>query len=98
GAARSGALPDIPVVGGFLPGYEASAWYGVCAPRNTSAEIVDELNREINAGLADAKLKARLAELTYCPFAASPPEFVKHIAEHAEKWARVVKAANLKPE
>jgi tripartite-type tricarboxylate transporter receptor subunit TctC len=98
GAARSGALPDIPVVGDFLPGYEASAWYGVCAPRNTSAEIVDELNREINAGLADAKLKARLAELGSFPFAASPSEFGKHLAEQTEKWARVVKAANLKPE
>ena len=81
-----------------LPGYEASAWYGVCAPRSTSAEIVDELNREINASLADAKLKARLAELGSFPFVASPSEFGKHLAEQTEKWARVVKAANLKPE
>jgi tripartite-type tricarboxylate transporter receptor subunit TctC len=98
GAARSGALPDIPIVGDFLPGYEASAWYGVCAPRSTSAEIVDELNREINAGLADAKLKARLAELGSFPFVASPSEFGKHLAEQTEKWGRVVKTANLKPE
>jgi tripartite-type tricarboxylate transporter receptor subunit TctC len=98
GVARSGALPDISIVGDFLPGYEASAWYGVCAPRHTSAEIVDELNREINAGLTNPKLKARLAELGSIPFVASPSEFRKHLAEQTEKWARVVKAANLKPE
>jgi len=98
GAARSGALPDIPIVGDFLPGYEASAWYGVCAPRNTSAEIVDKLNKEINAGLADAKLKARLAELGSSPFVASPSEFGMHLAEQTEKWGRVVKAASLRPE
>jgi len=98
GAARSGALPDIPIVGDFLPGYEASAWYGVCAPRNTSAEIVDKLNKEINAGLADAKLKARLAELGSSPFVASPSEFGMHLAEETEKWGRVVKAASLRPE
>jgi tripartite-type tricarboxylate transporter receptor subunit TctC len=98
GAARSGALPDTPIVGDFLPGYEASAWYGVCAPRDTSAEIVGKLNKEINAGLADAKLKARLAELGSHPFVASPSEFGQHLAEQTEKWGRVVKAANLKPE
>jgi tripartite-type tricarboxylate transporter receptor subunit TctC len=98
GAARSGALPDTPIVGDFLPGYEASAWYGICAPRNTGAEIVDKLNKEINAGLVDAKLKARLAELGSSPFVASPSEFGKHLAEQTEKWGRVVKAANLKPE
>jgi len=98
GAARSGALPDIPIVSDFLPGYEASAWYGVCAPRHTSAEIVDKLNKEINAGLADAKLKARLAELGSSPFVASPFEFGMHLAEQTEKWGRVVKAASLRPE
>jgi tripartite-type tricarboxylate transporter receptor subunit TctC len=98
GAARSSALPDIPVVGNFLAGYEASAWYGVCAPANTSAEIVDKLNKEINAGLADQKLAARLAELGSSPFVASPSEFGKHLAEQTEKWGRVVKAANLKAE
>jgi tripartite-type tricarboxylate transporter receptor subunit TctC len=98
GAARSSALPDTPIVGDFLPDYEASAWYGVCAPGNTSAEIVDKLNKEINAGLADAKLKARLAELGSSPFVASPSEFGKHLAEQTEKWGRVVKAANLKTE
>jgi tripartite-type tricarboxylate transporter receptor subunit TctC len=85
-------------VGDFLPGYEASAWYGVCAPRNTSAGIVDRLNKEINAGLADAKLKAGLAELGSSPFVASPSEFGKHLVEQTEKWGRVVKTANLKPE
>jgi tripartite-type tricarboxylate transporter receptor subunit TctC len=98
GAARSGALPDTPIVGDFLPSYEASAWYGVCAPKNTSAEIVDKLNKEIDAGLADTKLKARFAELGSAPFVASPSEFGKHLAEQTEKWGRVVKAANLKPE
>lgn len=98
GAARSGALPDTPIVGDFVPGYEASAWYGVCAPANTSAEIVDRLNREINAGLVDAKLKARLEELGSSPFVSSPSEFGKHLAEQTEKWGRVVKAAHLRPE
>jgi tripartite-type tricarboxylate transporter receptor subunit TctC len=98
GAARSSALPDTPIVGNFLAGYEASAWYGVCAPANTSAEIVDKLNKEINAGLADQKLAARLAELGSSPFVASPSEFGKHLAEQTEKWGRVVKAANLKAE
>ena len=98
GAARSSALQDTPIVGDFLPGYEASAWYGVCAPGNMSAEIVDKLNREINAGLADAKLKERLAEFGSSPFVASPSEFGKHLAEQTEKWGRVVKAANLRAE
>jgi tripartite-type tricarboxylate transporter receptor subunit TctC len=98
GAAPSSALPDTPIVGDFLAGYEASAWYGVCAPRNTSAEIIDKLNKEVNAGLADQKLKARLAELGSSPFVASPSEFGKHLAEQTEKWGRVVKAANLKAE
>jgi tripartite-type tricarboxylate transporter receptor subunit TctC len=98
GAERSGALPDTPIVGDFVPGYEASAWYGVCAPANTSAEIVGKLNREINAGLANAKLKARLEELGSVPFVASPSEFGKHLAEQTEKWGRVVKAAHLRPE
>ena len=98
GAARSGALPDTPVVGDFLPGYEASAWYGVCAPKDTSAGIVDRLNKEINAGLADAALKARLAELGSSPFIASPSEFGAYLVEQTEKWRRVVKTAKLRPE
>jgi tripartite-type tricarboxylate transporter receptor subunit TctC len=98
GATRSAALPDAPIVGDFLPGYEASAWYGICAPRDTSAEIVDILNKEINAGLADTNLKARLAELGSSPFVVSPSEFGKHLAEETEKWGRVVKGAHLRPE
>jgi tripartite-type tricarboxylate transporter receptor subunit TctC len=98
GAARSAALPDVPVVGDFVPGYEATAFYGVCTTGNTSAEIVDRLNREINAGLADAKLKARLEELGSSPFVASPEEFRRHLTEQTEKWGRVVKAAKLRPE
>ncbi len=98
GAVRSAALPDVPVVGDFVPGYEATAFYGVCAPGKTSAEIVDRLNREINAGLADPRLKARLEELGSVPFAAPPAEFGKHLAEQTEKWGRVVRAARLRPE
>jgi tripartite-type tricarboxylate transporter receptor subunit TctC len=98
GAVRSPALPDIPVVGDFVPGYEASAFYGVCAPGKTSVEIVDRLNREINAGLVDAGLKARLEELGSVPFPATPAAFGQHLAEQTEKWGRVVKAAKLRPE
>jgi tripartite-type tricarboxylate transporter receptor subunit TctC len=98
GAARSAALPDVPVVGDFVPGYEATAFYGVCTTGNTSAGIVDRLNREINTGLSDAKLKARLEELGSSPFVASPAEFRRHLAEQTEKWGRVVKAAKLRPE
>ena len=98
GAARSAALPDVPVVGDFLPDYEATAFYGVCATGNTSPEIVDRLNREINAGLVDARLKARLEELGSVPFAVSPAGFGKHLAEQTEKWGKVVKAAKLRPE
>jgi tripartite-type tricarboxylate transporter receptor subunit TctC len=98
GAARSAALPDVPAVGEFVPGYEASAFYGVCAAGQTSAEIVGRLNAEINAGLADAGLKARLKELGSVPFIASPAEFGRHLAEQTEKWGRVVKAAKLRPE
>jgi tripartite-type tricarboxylate transporter receptor subunit TctC len=98
GAARSAALPDIPVVGDFVPGYEATAFYGVCATGGAGTEIVDRLNREINTGLADPKLKARLEDLGSIPFVASPAEFGKHLAEQTEKWGRVVKAAKLRPE
>ena len=98
GAFRSDALPDTPVVADFLAGYEATAWYGVVAPKNTSAAVIDKLNKEINAGLADPKLKGRLGELGSSPFVGSPPEFGKHLALETEKWARVVRTANLKPE
>jgi tripartite-type tricarboxylate transporter receptor subunit TctC len=98
GASRSDALPDTPIVADFLAGYEASAWYGVVAPKHTSETIIDRLNKEINAGLADPQLKRRLAEQGSSPFGGSPPEFGKHLASETEKWARVVRTANLKPE
>jgi tripartite-type tricarboxylate transporter receptor subunit TctC len=98
GAARSRALPDSPLMSDFLPGYEASVWYGLCAPRYTSADIVDRLNREIGAGLADAKLKTQLEELGSFPFVTSPAELGKHIADETEKWGKVIKAAGLKPD
>jgi len=95
-AARSEVLPDIPTVGEFVPGYEASGWFGVGAPRKTPVEIVDRLNQEINAGLADAKLKARLADLGAAVFVGSPSDFAKHIAAETEKWGKVVRAASLR--
>jgi tripartite-type tricarboxylate transporter receptor subunit TctC len=98
GATRSPALPELPTVGEFLPGFEASGWYGVGAPRNTPAEIIDNLNKEINAGLADPKLKARLADLGGTVLAGSPTDFGKLIAEETEKWGKVVKFSGAKPE
>ena len=95
-AARSEALPDLPTLGEFVPRYQASGWFGICAPRTTPVEIVDRLNREINAGLADAKLKARLADLGATVFAGSPSDFGRHIAAETEKWGKVVRAANLR--
>jgi tripartite-type tricarboxylate transporter receptor subunit TctC len=95
---RSEALPDIPTVAEFVPGYEVSAWYGVGAPRATPAGIVEKLNKEINAGLADPKIKARLADLGGTPLVGSPADFGKLIADETEKWAKVVKFANIKPE
>jgi tripartite-type tricarboxylate transporter receptor subunit TctC len=95
-ATRSDALPDIPTVGEFVPGYAASGWFGIGAPAKTPGAIVDQLNREINAGLADAKLKARLAELGAVVFVGSPSDFGKHIADETEKWAKVVRTANLR--
>jgi tripartite-type tricarboxylate transporter receptor subunit TctC len=97
-ATRSPVLPDVPAVGEFLPGYEASVWFGVSAPKATPAEIVDKLNREINAGLADPKLKARLGELGGTALALSPAEFGKLFAEDTDKWGKVIRAANIKPE
>jgi tripartite-type tricarboxylate transporter receptor subunit TctC len=97
-ATRSDALPDIPTVGDFLPGYEASAFYGVGAPRNTPVGIVERLNQEINAGLADPKLKARLVELGSSAFVGSRADFGKLISDETEKWASVVRAANIQPE
>jgi tripartite-type tricarboxylate transporter receptor subunit TctC len=95
-ATRSDALPGIPTMGEFLPGYEASTWYGVCAPTATPAEIVEKLNKEVNAGLADPKIKARLLDLGGDVLALSPADFGKFIANDTEKWGKVVRAANIK--
>ena len=97
-ATRSDALPDIPTVGEFLPGYEASFWYGIGAPRNTPVEVIEKLNKEINASLADPKMKARLAEFGGTPLVGSPAEFGKLIAGDTEKWGKVIRAANIKAE
>jgi tripartite-type tricarboxylate transporter receptor subunit TctC len=95
-ATRSEVLPGIPTVGEFVPGYETSQWYGVGVPKNTPTEIVDKLNKEINAGLADPKIKARLADLGGTVLAGSPADFGKLIAEETEKWGKVVKFTGIK--
>ena len=97
-ASRSDALPDIPPLADFLPGFDVSGWFGIGAPRNTPAEIVEKLNKEINAGLADPKLKARVVDLGATVFASSQADFRKFIADETEKWAKVIRAANIKPE
>jgi len=97
-ATRSEALPDIPTVDEFVPGYEASAWQGIGAPKNTPAEIIDRLNKEINAGLADPKLKTRLADFGGVPMPMKPADFGKFITDETEKWAKVIRTANIKPE
>jgi tripartite-type tricarboxylate transporter receptor subunit TctC len=95
---RSEALPEIPTVGDFVPGYEASGWYGIGAPRNTPPEIIEKLNKEINAALADPKLKGRLADLGGTVLPGSPADFGKLIADETEKWGKVIRAANIKAE
>jgi tripartite-type tricarboxylate transporter receptor subunit TctC len=95
-ATRSPALPDIPIVGDFVPGYEASSWHGVGVPKDTPVEIIEALNKEINAGLADPKLKARMADLGGVPMPMTPAGFGRFIAEETEKWGKVVKFAGLK--
>ena len=97
-ASRAEVLPELPPVGDFVPGYETSQWYGIGAPRNTPAEIVDKLNREINAAIADPGMKSRFAAIGGEPLPGSPAEFGKLIAEETEKWAKVVRAAGIKPE
>jgi tripartite-type tricarboxylate transporter receptor subunit TctC len=97
-ATRSGTLPDLPSLGDFVPGYEVNTWFGVGAPRGTPADIVDKLNEEINAALADPQMKARLAELGGTVLAGTPADFEKLIADETEKWARVIRAANIKPD
>jgi tripartite-type tricarboxylate transporter receptor subunit TctC len=95
---RSEALPDVPVVGDFVPGYEANAWLGLCAPRNAPAGIIDKLNQVINTTLADPKIKARFVDLGGTVLSGSTADFEKLIAEETEKWAKVVRAGNLKAE
>ena len=95
-ATRDEVLPGIPTVGEFVPGYEASQWYGVGVPKDTPAPIVDKLNKEINAALADPKMKARLADLGGTPFQSSPADFGKFIADETEKWGKVIQALNIK--
>jgi tripartite-type tricarboxylate transporter receptor subunit TctC len=95
---RSEALPDVPTVADFVPGYESSAWYGVAVPKGTPPEIIDTLNREINTGLADPKLRARFTELSAAVLPGSPADFGKLLVDETEKWAKVVKSAGIKPE
>jgi tripartite-type tricarboxylate transporter receptor subunit TctC len=97
-AKRSEALPDLPTVGEFVPGYEASQWYGLGVAKNAPTEIIDRLNKEINVALADPNMKARLAELGGTALAGSPAEFGKLIVEETDKWGEVIRAANIKPE
>jgi tripartite-type tricarboxylate transporter receptor subunit TctC len=94
-ATRSEALPEVPTVGDFVPGFEASTWQGIGAPANTSAEIVNRLNKEINAALADPTIKARLADLGSVPTPMSPADFEKLIVAQTEKWAKVIRKANI---
>ena len=97
-ATRLEALPDVPSMGEFVPGYEASGWYGIGAPKNTPAEIVNRLNNEINAALADPRVKARLSDLGLAVVPGSAAEFGKLLADETEKWANVIRAANIKPD
>jgi len=96
-ATRSEVLPDLPTLRDFVPGYEASTWFGIVAPTNTPAEIIEKLNNAINAGLADPKIKSRLAEMGGMLLAGSPADFGKLIAEETDKWGQVIRTANIKP-
>ena len=97
-ATRSEALPEVPTIGEFVSGYEATSWFGVGAPKATPVEIVDKLNKEINAGLADPRLKGRLADLGGAVLSLSSPDFGRLIADETEKWGKVIRAANIKPD
>ena len=97
-ATRSEILPTIPAINEFVPGYDADTWYGIGAPGNTPTEIIDKLNKEINEGLTDPKMKARLAELGGTVSAGSPADFAKLIADETEKWGKVIRAGNIKAE
>jgi tripartite-type tricarboxylate transporter receptor subunit TctC len=91
-------LPDLPTVADFVPGYETSAWFGIGVPRNTPAAIIDKLNKEINSGLAAPRIKARFADLGATLFRGSPTDFGKFVAEETDKWGKVIRTANIKPE
>jgi tripartite-type tricarboxylate transporter receptor subunit TctC len=97
-ATPSEVLPGVPTITTFVPGYEASSWYGIVAPKNTPADVVDTLNREIGAAVADPKINARLAELGATPMALSPADFGQFIADEITKWGKVVKFSGTKPE
>jgi tripartite-type tricarboxylate transporter receptor subunit TctC len=97
-ATRSPVLPDVPAIREFVPGYEATAWGGIGAPRNTPVEIVERLHREINACVADSRFSTRTIELGYTPFASTQEEFSRFVVESTEKWAKVIRAANIKVE
>src|SRR5262249_19802538 len=96
--ARLPALPDVPPLGDFVPGFETSAWAGIGAPKNTPAEIIDALNREIDAALADPKMRTRFADLGGQVLALSPSEYARRITEETEKWAKVIKFSGAKPD
>jgi tripartite-type tricarboxylate transporter receptor subunit TctC len=97
-ATRSELLPDIQAVGEVVPGYEATGWQGIGAPRNTPTDIINKLNSEVSAALVDSKFRAQLAGLAVTPFANSPDDFGKFIVEYTEKWAKVIRTANIKAE
>src|SRR5262249_31107654 len=97
-ASRSEMLPDVPTVGESVPGYEPRTWSGVGAPKARTAEIVEKLNKEINAALADPNMRKRLTDLGVAVFAGSPADFAKFIVDETEKWGKVIRAANIKPE
>ncbi len=97
-AERAEQLPNVPALAEFLPGFEASAWVGISVPRNTPADVIERLNKEINAGLADPKIKTRLVDLGGAVFPTTPASFTKHVADETEKWGKVVRAANIKAE
>ena len=96
--ARSPALPEVPAMSEFVPGYEASSWLGVGVPKNTPTEIINTLNREVNAGIGDPKIKERFADLGSTVVAGSPSDFAQQILDETEKWGKVIRAANIKPE
>jgi tripartite-type tricarboxylate transporter receptor subunit TctC len=97
-ATRLEALPDIPTVDEFMPGYEAVAWEGLCAPKNTPPSLINQLNNEINTWLADPKVKKQVADFGGMPMPMSPADFGKFVATETEKWAKVIKFANIKPD